>query len=135
MASLSNINQAEHNESVCDYLIKDGKFSDWVVTTAFYSSLQYIRHCLLPYDDGVGGEYHNFERLFRNKKQDSEGRHGFQLRMVKKHCSQIGYEYQRLWEMSTNARYSNYKYEKHEATIARTYLDQIRVYVTKQTKV
>lgn len=32
----------QHNEELCDFLIADGKFTDWIVTTSFYSALHYV---------------------------------------------------------------------------------------------
>lgn len=130
MASLSNISQAEHNEQACEHLKGTGNFSDWVITTAFYSSIHYIRHYILPHNDG-GRIYTSFEALYEDKKDDREGRHGFQLNLVKKYCTSVAYSYQRLWDMSVNARYLNYKYEKREATLAKRYLDEIKEFVIK----
>lgn len=128
MANLSNIKQAGHNEQACDYLRNSGIFSDWVITTAFYASIHYVRHYIIPYDDD-GRIYTSFETLYEDKKEDHEGRHGFQLNLVKRNCPSIRYQYQRLWDMSVNARYHNYKYEKTEATMAKKYLDDVKEFV------
>ncbi len=121
MANLSNIKQAKHNERVCNYLSEEEDYSDWVVTTAFYSSIHYLRDHILPFDDG-GRTYTTFDTLFEDKKANQEGRHGFQLNLVKRLCPKVAFEYQRLLDMSVNARYHNYKYEKKEATMAKRYL-------------
>ncbi|MBX7216157.1 MAG: hypothetical protein K1X90_04245 [Candidatus Kapabacteria bacterium] len=39
---------ALHNEQVCDYLAMHGGFSDWVVTTTFYSAIHWIEDYLFP---------------------------------------------------------------------------------------
>lgn len=36
--------QAKHNEELWELLLKNGKFSDWVITAAFYSALHYVEH-------------------------------------------------------------------------------------------
>ncbi|GAB6011041.1 hypothetical protein [Viscerimonas tarda] len=127
MANLSNIEQARHNESVCNYIGKKPDYSDWVVTTAFYSAIHYVRHLILPLSEG-GLTYTTFEALFTRKKQNQEGRHGFQSRLVVEMFPEIRYEYERLHDMSTNARYLNYSYVREEATLAKVYLLKIKEY-------
>lgn len=39
----------EHNKCACDELIKGKKYFDWIVTTAFYSSIHYIDSKIFPY--------------------------------------------------------------------------------------
>lgn len=34
-----NLEQAKHNENVCNYLGRSKDHSDWVITTAFYSAI------------------------------------------------------------------------------------------------
>lgn len=128
MANLSNIEQAKHNESVCNYIGKKPDYSDWVVTTAFYSAIHYVRHLILPLTER-GLTYTTFEALYYRKKNSQEGRHGFQSRMVLDSFSEISYEYEKLHDMSNNARYLNYAYVREEATLAKGYLLKIKEYV------
>ncbi len=134
MANLSNINQAKHNESVCNYIssCSDQEYCDWVITTAFYSAIHYIRHQMFPYDDGEGVTYKSFERLVKDKKTNEEGRHGFQLRMVVEEHRSIAFYYQKLHDLSRNARYNNYVFNKQESNLAKNYLEHIKTYVSKQ---
>lgn len=125
MANLSNIQQAKHNESTCNYIGKKPEYSDWVVTTAFYSAIHYIRHLLLPMNEG-GLTYNTFEALFSRKRTSQEGRHGFQSRMVQAMYAEIRYEYEKLHDMSNNARYLNYAYVREEAMLAKGYLSKIK---------
>jgi hypothetical protein len=123
---------AEHNEKVCNYLGRKPEFADWVITTAFYSSLHFVRHKILPYNytdkSGNRRTYNDFESLFGNFKKEGEGRHGFQKRFVEENIKEIRFEYQRLHELSQNARYYNYIYDRKDSDRAKEYLKKIKFF-------
>lgn len=128
------IEHARHNEGVCNYLGKKEVYSDWVITTAFYSAMHYVRHLIIPVTiDNV--TYSDFESLFCYQKSPMEGRHGFLRNYVLMNYTGIGYEYCKLHDMSTTARYTRYIYTREEAKIAKSYLDKIKtlVNITKPT--
>lgn len=130
MGNCNNLEQATHNEKVCGYLSKKNDFSDWVITTSFYSALHYVRHLILPYRHNTihsgEKEFADFESLFSNLKRSNEGRHGFQNRIVNEKFHSIRFEYQRLYELSNEARYVNYKYIREDAVSAQQYLKKIK---------
>jgi len=128
MNFLTSIEQAEHNEKVCNYISKKPDFSDWIVTIAFYSAIHYLRHLILPYNDSIS-RYDTFEDLFSSKKNVSEGKHGFQCRFVRDNHCEIAFQYKRLYDMSNNARYNYYAYEREDGTLAKGYLKDIKDYV------
>ena len=45
---MKSIDHAKHNESVCNYLGRNSAFGDWVITSAFYSAMHYVRHLMIP---------------------------------------------------------------------------------------
>lgn len=122
---MSSIEHARHNESVCNYLGKKEIYSDWVITTAFYSSMHYVRHLIIPITKN-GKEYSDFESLFCDLKSPMEGRHGFLRNYVLMNYSSIGYEYCKLHDMSTTARYTQYVYTRNQAKVAKSYLEKIK---------
>ncbi len=137
MGNCKNLNHAQHNEKVCNFLNQKAEFADWIITTAFYSSLHYVRHKVIPHThtdkSGNTNTYPDFEELFNNFRNDGEGRHGFQKRWVDSSLSEIKFEYQRLYELSQNARYYNYNYQRDDAEKARGYLNTIKkVCLTKK---
>jgi len=75
--------------------------------------------------------YNTFESMFKMKKNDGEGRHGFQMRYVKNGYPDISYEYVKLHDMSNNARYIDYRYGREESKLAKSYLEKIKEYVEK----
>jgi hypothetical protein len=127
------LNHARHNEKVCDYLNLKTEFSDWVITTAFYSSLHYVSYKIFPIDvPALGGkptqlttldEYYNYHSL-TNKKN----KHYALLDLVRKHCVPISEDYNWLLDMSMNARYTNYQAIPQVANKAKSLLIKIRNY-------
>lgn len=125
---MSYIEHARHNESVCNYLGKKEAYSDWVITTAFYSAMHYVRHLIIPVTK-KGKVYLDFESLFCDLKSPMDGRHGFLRNYVLMNYSSIGYEYCKLHDMSTTARYTQYTYTRDQAKISKGYLEEIKNFV------
>jgi len=71
---------AEHNESLCELLLNNGNYNDWVITTAFYSAIHFVRHKIFPldkYDPQTGSQesfsnfndyLNRFSRVDKNRK-------------------------------------------------------------------
>jgi hypothetical protein len=55
---------SQHNFEACKFLLEDGKFLDWVVTTAFYSALHLVQEEIFPFRDDEGYEYSSFEQYY-----------------------------------------------------------------------
>lgn len=128
---MSYIEHARHNESVCNYLGKKESYSDWVITTAFYSAMHYVRHLIIPVKIG-DKSYSDFESLFCDHKSPMEGRHGFLRSYILMNYPQIGYEYGKLHDMSTTARYTQYVYTRDQAQISKGYLNKIKNFVNTE---
>lgn len=63
MSILDHLAHAGHNEQVCKHLCSKPSYSDWVITTAFYSAIHYVRHLMLPVIVN-GKSYSDFEHFF-----------------------------------------------------------------------
>jgi hypothetical protein len=86
------LNHGKHNELACTHLLTASiDLSDWVITTAFYSSLQFVSYKIFPLQvDAIGGKktqlndisqyssYGNPKRLSRHELLDG---------LVSKHCA------------------------------------------------
>jgi hypothetical protein len=70
--------------------------------------------------------FESIDVLFLNYRRDGEGRHGFQCRWVGEKFPEIQFEYKRLYELSKNARYFDYKYNRKDSERARKYLEKIK---------
>ncbi len=52
---------AKYNELLCEVLAEDGRWDDWVVTTAFYSAMHFVEFKLFPMRE-AGTSYPAFEQ-------------------------------------------------------------------------
>jgi hypothetical protein len=115
MGNSRNLEHAKHNEEVYRYLYNKPEFCDWIITTAFYSAIHYVRHKMVPCEltlkDGKTHKFEDFESLFASHRRSEEGRHGFQLRWIRDNHGEISISYRRLHELSNEARYLNYQFE------------------------
>lgn len=128
---MNSLEHAKHNERVCNFLGRNPDFGDWVITTAFYAAMHYVRHLMVPVTI-EGTTYRDFENLFLARKSMMEGRHGFMKSYVVVNFPEIGLDYCRLHDMSTTARYTNYMYIREQANTSKVYLENIRKYVAQR---
>jgi hypothetical protein len=122
---------AEHNETLCQLLIKNGGYNDWVITTAFYSSLHYFKYKLFPYSkDGI--THANFEAYYSHviqKNSSNISKHKAQLDLVKQKCPiNIYSAYRGLYDLCMTARYSDYNVSSGLAEASKKRLDSIKTY-------
>jgi hypothetical protein len=124
---------AEHNEDACNYLLKSGKFNDWVVTTAFYSALHYVQYELFPME-----HHHTFYDNF-NSYYDSlcdylnnrPSKHQIIIELVHTKLPNCIRFYRWLHNECFNARYKNYKVTCDNANMAMKYLCNIKRQLNK----
>jgi hypothetical protein len=134
MEKSEHLQFAEHNEKTCNYLNDKGDFIDWVITTAFYSSIHYIHHKILPYTykfpDGTIRDYQNFEKLYQQFKGGAQSKHGFLRNFVEANHEEIAIDFQHLMDTCMTARYIDYRFEPVAAKVARMRLKKIKKYCT-----
>lgn len=113
---------AEHNFEACEHLHKaqKGKFNDWVITTAFYSSLHYILFKAFPLTTTDGVKCKNiFEfRNYMKSKGFSFSKHEVNIYLVKNYLSQIYPHYKILYDSCNNARYTSHEVKDPFAELA-----------------
>jgi hypothetical protein len=126
---------ALHNEDVCNELSKDTKNRDWVITTAFYSSLHFLRDAIFPM------EFESTKRGYKitAKSFDTycliegfEGKkHSVFKKLVDVQCPhEIGVAYYRLLDASYTARYNNYQFSDKISETAVNRMNAIKNYNT-----
>lgn len=130
MPPKSPIEHAKHNEQVCNYLSGKANFCDWIVTTAFYSALHYVRHLMLPYTDSKGVTYTNFEHLYSATNCNNENKHAFVKKFVRNNHKLISVQYNQLYDLSHSARYVSYQIPRKTANEAKDLLAIIKKHVT-----
>jgi|SRR5579872_2772865 len=117
---------AEHNEHLCDHLIEVKGYNDWVVTTAFYSALQYMQGKIFPLV-AEGRTYHSFDSYYIHYKKSSRAeKHRARIELVQRHLPQAEGAYRWLYDTCMKARYYNYKISDARALKAKEYLGIVK---------
>lgn len=129
MAKYNHIDHALHNEKVCNFLSKKEDYGDWIITTAFYSAIHFVRYLMIPAILSDGTVINCFEALFYAQKGEKEGRHGFQNRYVSANITEIAVEYKQLHDWCNQARYFNYNQPRNLAQQAKDNLNTIKKHV------
>lgn len=124
---MSKKNHAQHNEKVCAILRGAGECNDWVITTAFYSSLHYVQHEMFPYNDG-SREYINFDAYYNGYKflGKRPTRHEATVDLVDEELSDCGESYRFLFENCMTARYRSYQIPDSIVDKALEHLENIK---------
>lgn len=119
---------SQHNYEACEFLLTDGRFYDWVITTAFYSALHLVQEHVFPFRDEEGFTYSNFEQYY--SKSLKEGlkisKHQSTIKLVEERINGAGNLYRLLHDMCITSRYRNYVVSPKKAKVAKSYLDKIR---------
>lgn len=125
---------AEHNEALCDHLLANGQFNDWVVTTAFYSAMHFVYHQLFPLKVGAT-TYPDFNDFYHRDGQTRYGRsaskHTVTVNMVFEFMPKAGPAYRGLFDMCFRARYKDYQVSAAEAKAAKQRLGLVKAHCTK----
>lgn len=126
-----SLDQAQHNESVCQFLLIGGKYNDWVVTTAFYSALHYVEHQIFPLVVGAI-TYNTFKHYFDGAcSSNHQSKHKIKSSLVKSQLT-CGSEYRWLMDECMNARYIDYVVDKDTANMANKCLKKIKRCIIKK---
>lgn len=118
---------SQHNFEVCDFLLNDGRFYDWVITTAFYSALHHVQEEIFPFTDEKGNKYSTFEQYFSQSLKDGNkiSKHQLTIKLVEQRINGAGTLYRSLHDMCRTCRYRNYIVSAKKAKVAKSYLDKI----------
>jgi hypothetical protein len=127
------LKHASHNESLCDKLIELKHYPDWVITTAFYSSIHFIDHKIFPVK--IGDKTYNTidqYRIFINSSRPkSISRHSARKNIVSEQLPYLKGEFNYLMKQSEAARYVNYDVLPASSTIAVKNLKTIKKFCCK----
>lgn len=135
MVRSNSIEHAKHNEQACNYLSGKSKYCDWAVTTAFYASLHFVRHLMIPHSDPSGITYNCFESFYLTTRCGNETKHSFMKHYVKAHHRTISVQYNQLFDLSHSSRYLNFNVPRKTSTNAKQLLSEIKTYVLTQKPV
>jgi hypothetical protein len=123
------LDHAKHNFDACLHLNANGTFSDWVITTAYYSAIYYVCYTLFPEKYDINGKLiqcQSFHDYYKKLGEDKSDKHSVREDLVLEYLPDIYTEYSTLREMCTTARYHNYKMHPEQVKIAIESLDKIK---------
>lgn len=126
---------AEHNEKVCNHLLSESTFTDWVVTTSFYSALHYVSHKIFPFRY----KHTEYNKTFTftcidtyfngiRNQQAKKNKHSVMSDLVNEKCPEISNFYAWLFDVCMGARYIDYKVDKEISDLAFKRLQEIKTY-------
>lgn len=116
----------ERNKNLSDLLLEGKVYYDWVVTTAFYSSIHIVEDKLLP-STICGCQCDCIGEVRKAYKMN--GRHEARERLVfEKMDSKVAVRYKWLDDRSRYSRYTTYKIQPAEGAKAQEYLNYILKY-------
>lgn len=124
--------RAKHNEEVSKYLTNQVKYSDWVVTCAFYSALHYIEYKGFPLNLAGKSKKNQIRSIghYRSAMGLSCSLHEARHHLVKNHHPAIATTYQQLYDLCHTARYRKYSSNKKDADVALKWLQIIKNHCT-----
>ncbi|MDR0792387.1 MAG: hypothetical protein LBE82_03695 [Chitinophagaceae bacterium] len=131
MKDNGKLKHALHNENVCNYLELMPEFSDWIITTAFYSALHFVSYKIFPFEvRSIEGKKTKIETIdhYHSYTGRKATKHELLSDLVHDKCQDISADYDWLLSMSMNARYSNYLQDRAISNRARSLMKIIKKY-------
>lgn len=118
---------AKHNKNVCNFLnLRSAEVpcNDWIITTAFYSSIHFIDHLLFPLTHN-GTVFNNISEA--HNRLQSPSIHQSRGILVSQHLPHLSTPYKFLIAESQSARYSRYDVNSAVSNLAVTHLETISI--------
>lgn len=128
MPNNKSLQHAKHNEEVCNHLFIVPSYTDWVITTAFYSSLHYVSYKIFPLTVTVGGStvtHQTFDSYVAGTPNSAK-KHKVLSELVQQHCPIALSRYNQLKDLSWTARYKEYRQTTGLAALAKQRMEEIR---------
>lgn len=128
MAKKYSLDHALHNEKACKYLNRKPDFTDWVITTAFYSALHFLRNKIFPMTIVENGkkitvsDFNDYCLI----KRINKGKHGALASLIEEKYPELADHYNQLKDISWTARYNCYEYEREISNLAVKRLEIIK---------
>lgn len=116
----------QRNLKLCLQLLDKGDYLDWVVTTAFYSSVHFVEHALFPLAKKAGlGTHVNFNDYYQSLPF-STSKHAAKVDLVRTYIRPVSTAYRELLDDCNNARYIDYNVNPSDAIEAKKKAETIK---------
>lgn len=128
MSKKISLDHALHNEKVCKYLNKKPENADWVITTAFYSAMHFLRDRVFPLELTENNkkikvtDFDNYCLV----KNINKGKHKAFSDLVEEKEPELSDHYNHLKDISWTARYNCYEYDREVSNLALKKLEAIK---------
>lgn len=123
------LDHALHNEEVCDSLNIHKKYTDWIITTAFYASLHFVSYKVFPFKHPIQGHpdkiINTIEEWQSHKSFTSNKRHDLLSQLVSKYCLDVSEKYDWLLSLAKTSRYHQYYFDVQISDQAVRYMKDI----------
>lgn len=127
MSKSDSLSHANHNKEVCESLSETPEYSDWIITTAFYSALHFVDYKIFPLELEQAGKaytFTSFDSYYMFVKKNI-GKHKARLELVETKLTEIAPHYNKLMDLCHKARYVDYKFNYDIAKDAKESLKKI----------
>jgi hypothetical protein len=132
----NRLQHALHNERASKHLKTKAEFTDWVVTTTFYSAVHFIEHFVFPFDHEENGVTHKLKSIadYQRLRKSAKSKHELRHDLVIWKCPDLEVAFKWLYDTCYNARYFDYELPNPNmaAQIADGYLNKIKVHCEKK---
>ena len=124
------LDHALHNEKVCNLLYEDKSCPDWVITTAFYSCIHFVRYKLFPFEDtDSGNRFMEFDYYCAYYEDRNLSQHQQLIVLAKRNLPhKLRDGFGQLFGLCKNARYNDYLVEDFEKDFAYDYMQELKKY-------
>lgn len=119
---------AHHNYNACQCLKKVGGYPDWIITTAFYSALHFVRYQVFPLKKNNRNypEFDDYISFLKSEGRTKKAKHQVLMSLTKENLNAIYPYYRTLRQYCDNARYYDYNINPTEVEFALKYLEEIK---------
>lgn len=127
MSKSNSLKHAHHNKKVCESLSETPEYTDWIITTAFYSALHFVDYKIFPLKLKKAGRtysFTNFDNYYMFLEKNI-GKHKARLELVEAKLPKIATHYNKLMDLCHKARYVDYKFDYNIAKDAKERLKKI----------
>jgi hypothetical protein len=117
---------ALRNFDLCNKLLSEGKYNDWVITTAFYSAVQFVEYAVFPLVLKQI-EYSDFDEYYEDYSNNGfPNKHAIRKRLVSDQVPKIRTHYRDLFDDCHTARYYCYNTSPSKAIEAKKTIEFIK---------
>ena len=117
------LNHARHNKEAFDLFHENGKFPDWVITTAFYCAMHYAYSIIFPCTES-GKTYSDIESYADDHKH-YHTKHATTVHLITIKYFAISSSYKLLKDAAHTARYHDFDHPPQVIAKIRKTLDKI----------